>query len=156
MTEIIDSQLSSKNNVNPKLWGPYFWKVLHVTSYGYPNNPSASDKETYKQFIINFMRILPCDKCSHDAKNKVYMYTDSEWETLLSNRDNIMRWTYDFHDEVNKKLKKTSITFDEYNKVYFTEENFTLNGLVCNTKTERLIIVSLILVIVILLIMHYT
>jgi|TARA_B100000902_G_scaffold142536_1_gene140126 hypothetical protein len=101
-------KLSGKRNINPNVWGPTFWDTLHFTAFGYPNNPNEIDKDSYKHFIISYVKILPCDRCSVDAYNHVSMISDFEWNKILKDRDSLIKWTWDFHDSVNKKLNKVS------------------------------------------------
>jgi len=66
------------------------------------------------------MKILPCDKCSHSSQRNVLK---TDWEYILSSRDRLIKWTYDFHDKVNKKLGKESPSFDHFmNTVLVSDE----------------------------------
>ena len=63
------------------------------------------------------MKILPCNRCSKDAQeliNKNINYLNKG----LQSRSNLLRWGYEFHDAVNKKLDKPSISFNEFNEKY--------------------------------------
>jgi len=116
-------KLSGKRNLNPTVWGPTFWDTLHFTAFGYPNNPNTLDKETYKNFILNYVKILPCDKCSNDANNHASMISDFEWNKILTDRDSLIKWTWDFHDSVNKKLGKTSPKLDTFVKQFINKKS---------------------------------
>ena len=143
----MDSQLSSKKGINPKLWGPHYWKVFHITAFAYPDNPSDSDKDVYRTFYKTFAKILPCDKCSISARKQ---NTTVDWDSVLQNRDTLIRWTYDYHDLVNAKIKKESPSF-----TYFLN-NFiaNLNKLICNCNKYKEYIVIFVLIAII--VMQYT
>ena len=113
------SKISDKNNIDPRFWGPYFWKVFHITAFAYPDNPNKIDKSAYQNFYDSFMKILPCDKCSESAQRNILKV---DWEYILSSRDRLIRWTYDFHDKVNKKLHKVSPSFKDFNNTILTPE----------------------------------
>lgn len=103
--------LSGKYNINPKLWGPYFWQTFHFTAFGYPEKPNETDKFAYKTFYIHFMKILPCDKCSVSSQEIIDTFS---LETALDSRESLIRWSYDFHDKVNKKLNVMSPSFETF------------------------------------------
>ena len=107
-------KLSGKKNINPGVWGPIFWDTLHFTAFGYPNDANELDRNSYKNFIINFVKVLPCDKCSKDAINHINLISDFEWIKILKDRDSFIKWTWDFHDTVNKKLGKSSPKLDTF------------------------------------------
>ena len=101
-------ELSGKKNINPDIWGPIFWDTLHLTAFGYPSNPNNRDKQVYMEFIKNYVRILPCDKCSKDAKEYVEKISELKWHDILKDRESLIEWTWFFHDTVNIKLNKSS------------------------------------------------
>ena len=72
--------LSDKSNINPKLWGPYFWETIHFVAYGYPEKPNKTDKKVYAIFYKNMMRVLPCDKCANSAQE---LFTEMKIEDFL-------------------------------------------------------------------------
>jgi hypothetical protein len=103
--------LSGKSNINPELWGPYFWQTFHFTAFGYPENPNDEDKTAYKTFYIHFMKILPCDNCSISSHEII---DTNLLEKALESKESLIRWSYNFHDKVNKKLNKTSPNFETF------------------------------------------
>lgn len=40
------------------------WKLLHTMAARYPENPTADEKETYRDFLHLFSRLYPCGECS--------------------------------------------------------------------------------------------
>jgi hypothetical protein len=93
-------ELSGKTNINPKIWGPYFWKTFHYSIYGYPKEPNDLDKKTYKLFYETFMKILPCNKCSIDSQKML----NEDLIKGLESRDELIKWGHNFHNAVNFKL----------------------------------------------------
>ena len=109
--------LLNKSNISPNTWGPIFWETFHLSTAGYPENPTREHIDSYREFYISFMKILPCNRCSKDAQeliNKNINYLNKG----LQSRSNLLRWGYEFHDAVNKKLDKPSISFNEFNERY--------------------------------------
>lgn len=116
--------LSGKSNINPKLWGPYFWQTFHFSAFGYPKNPNSNDISAYKTFYINFMKILPCDKCSVSSQEII---NGDDLNKALISRETLIRWTYDFHDKVNKKLNRTSPSYEMFKKEFQNRDAKFLN-----------------------------
>lgn len=115
-------ELSGKRNINPNVWGPIFWDTLHFTAFGFPSNPNDNDKKAYKNFILNYAKILPCDKCSIDATEYMNMISDFEWSKILKDRDSFINWTWNFHDYVNNKLDKVSPKLDTFKKDFINKK----------------------------------
>jgi len=135
--------LSGKSNINPRLWGPYFWQTFHFTAFGYPDNPNSTDKSAYKTFYIHFMKILPCDKCSVSSQETIDV---SLLEKALESRESLIRWSYNFHDKVNKKLNKTSPGFETFKKDFQNRDSNYIH----------IIITILLLLLLLYITMHYT
>ena len=70
----------------------------------------------------NFMKILPCDKCSRDALEYINMISDFEWSKILKTRDSFIKWTWVFHDYVNNKLDKVSPKLDTFKKDFIDKK----------------------------------
>jgi len=107
-------KLSKKNSLSPSIWGSTFWDTLHFAAFGYPNDPNDNDKDAYKSFIKQFVKILPCDKCSIDARLYVDNMSELNWVEVLENRDSLLKWSWNFHDKINIKLNKISIPLNEF------------------------------------------
>lgn len=103
-------ELSGKTNINPKIWGSYFWKTFHLSTFGFPKEPNELDKETYKTFYITFMKILPCDGCS----NKSQKIINDDLINGLESRDALIKWGYNFHKIVNDSLGVKSPELEEF------------------------------------------
>lgn len=146
----MENHISPKSNINPKIWGPYFWKTFHIVAFGYPINPNIKDKKVYKTFYKNFASILPCDKCSLEARKLNELV---EWDSIFENRENLIKWTYEYHDTVNQRLGKTSPNLEKFSKNFIKD----VNKFHCSC--DRIIeyaIIGLLILIIILFIMHYT
>ena len=134
--------MTEKNSISPEIWGPTFWKVFHVTAFGYPDSPNKEDKVSYQHFYTNFTKVLPCDTCSHSAQRSILK---TDWEYTLSTRERLIKWTYEFHNEVNKKLGKKSPSF----------EDFFDNALIFKSPSECSNLVQNIIIVILLLLLIY-
>jgi hypothetical protein len=91
---------------SPDCWGQVFWETLHIISFAYPENPTASDKENMYNFFKYMGTALPCKECrEHYTKN----FEKLNILNSLNSRDDLTKWVYDLHNIVNKQLNKTNI-----------------------------------------------
>jgi len=101
--------------MDPRVWGPHFWFVLHLVSFHFPDNPSTFEKEQYKAFYHSVKDILPCDNCKQHYKNYLSQYPI---EPNLDSRMNLITWVVQIHNFVNVALGKPAYTLDQALAVY--------------------------------------
>lgn len=92
-------------------WGPFFWYCIHKLTYHYDNKYV----DNYIHFFHNLKYIIPCPICRKEYKK---FMNKSPPNNNCKNRDGIIKWNYDFHNFVNKYLKKPHFTMDQFNKIY--------------------------------------
>ena len=104
--EFTKSDLSNRDGMLTTVWGPSMWHVLHTMSFNYPINPTAADKDHYRDFVIGLQHVLPCKYCRINlTKNfKSLPLTMKN----MKNRDSFSRYIYNLHELVNKMLNKHS------------------------------------------------
>ena len=99
------------------VWGPSMWHYLHTMSFNYPVNPSAEDKDHYRNFILSLQYVLPCKYCRQNLTNnfKVLPLTVAD----MKDRNSFSRYIYKLHELVNKFLgKKSGLTYCEVRERY--------------------------------------
>ena len=79
--------------MHPYIWGSFYWYFIHILAYHHNNLNLV--KKFYNTILHD---ILPCDECKDNFKlflknNKIKCKT----------RNNIIKWTIDCHNYVNKK-----------------------------------------------------
>lgn len=108
--------------MDPKIWGPEFWFVIHTTSLGYPESPKLEDKKHYKEFYESLKNILPCEECRNNYSN--HLREDPLTSKVLKSRKNLFLWTVKIHNKVNKangkKIYDPSYVLKKYRKIYKT------------------------------------
>jgi len=119
----------------PKDWGPYGWKFMHVVALAYPSHPTDEEKEDYKTFFTIIKKVLPCHLCSEHYSENLIKYPLSD--TVLSSRDNLLKWTIDMHNLVNK-VNNTKI-YDYDSAIELIKNNFVEpNQVLKNQRTPVL------------------
>jgi hypothetical protein len=147
-------ELSGKTNISPKIWGPFFWKTFHLSTFGYPHEPNDLDKKTYKLFYETFMKILPCDKCSINSQ-KISIEDLTEG---LESRAALVKWGFNFHNKVNTKIKVDVLKFETFMadmELLISGKNYTYTHNYTHIYMY-ILITLLILVLIYLFIKHYT
>ena len=76
-----------------------FWKLLHLLAYQYPMDPSPKHKEIAFDTFSQVEQYLTCDKCVKHWKH--YMKTID-----IQNKETLMLWLYNVHNDINKKNNK--------------------------------------------------
>jgi hypothetical protein len=92
----------------PPVWGPPFWDTIHLIAYIYPENPTIERQNSMTALLLNLSPNLPCHDCG--THSTVYM---KEFPPAVESRDMLKKWAVDFHNEVNKRTGKTSLTYEE-------------------------------------------
>lgn len=94
----------------PSVWGPFFWHTIHIIALGYPKNPTYTDKKCAKEFYESLVNLLPCSVCrdhyrEHLLQNPITPFLDS--------RTDLIKWTIEIHNKVNKTLGKKEWTLEQ-------------------------------------------
>lgn len=102
------------------IWGPPIWHFLHTMSFNYPVEPTTTQKQQYRQFILSLQNILPCGKCRKNLQKNLAKHP--LMAKHMQSRDSFSRYIYQLHEVVNEMLKKKScLTYDQVRDRY---ENF--------------------------------
>lgn len=107
--------------MDPKEWGPPLWKEMHQKTMRYPNNPTVKDKQDIKTYFENIVDRLPCDKCKQHYQNQL-----KQRPIPVNNRDDLIHWLIDIHNEVNKMNGKRVLGYKEARSIYETNYNWLI------------------------------
>jgi hypothetical protein len=101
-------------------WGPPAWGWLHTLAISYPEVATAADAATARARIAFFLGNLPCGECrSHAA---VFV---AARPPFLGSSLALQAWVWSFHNNVNRRVGKPTITYDEYRRLYAEEIRLT-------------------------------
>jgi hypothetical protein len=109
--------LSYANSGNPEVWGPAFWFSLHNGALRYPKQASPIWKERMKHFIMGIPVMVPCEKCADHAT----AHLEDNWsnmDNIVSGRDNLFKFFWEFHNFVNQRLGKPQMSLEDAYKLY--------------------------------------
>lgn len=102
-----------REDIDPDVWGPAMWKVIHMISVGYPkSSPSIEAKVSAHKFIHSLMFLLPCDKCRENFVKEIEKFP--LLDRHLENRELFGRYLVNLHNTVNRRLgKRFDYTWDD-------------------------------------------
>ena len=125
-------------NLDPSIWGPAFWTTLHNIASGYDKTPSSSKQLVMKNFIQSIPVFLMCKECQDHAFEYI---KSSDLDNVVNGKINLFIFFFDFHNEVNLRLKKPLMKLSKALKLYHIpqhEQNdyFTKNSKASNDLNE--------------------
>ena len=97
--------------MNPNIWGPHLWYQMHMKTFDYPSNPTQEDKNKIREYFRSIVDLLPCENCKQHylryLQNRPIRYH-------YDNRDELINWLIDLHNEVNVMLAKEEFDCTKY------------------------------------------
>jgi hypothetical protein len=115
--EMIWETKNYTNTFNPAVFGPPLWFSFHNMAASYPTNPSPIVKDRMKGVIQGIPYMLTCDSCFHHATGYIENSYD-RLDSIVSTRNNLVKFFVDFHNFVNKRLGKRTYTVSEAERMY--------------------------------------
>ena len=100
------------NTADPAVWGSAFWFVLHNGAAHYPVKASPMWAQHMKNFILAMPVMIPCEKCADHALAHIKA-NEHRLDEVVSGRDNLFKFFYDFHNYVNRRYGKPIPTLEE-------------------------------------------
>jgi hypothetical protein len=111
--------LVNKNlQLDPDIWGPHYWFVLHTMALTYPHHPNDVTKKKYYDFIQNLPVFIPVESIGKDFSKLLDLYPITAY---LDNRDSLIRWAHFIHNKINDKLEKPRISIDDFYVNYYEQ-----------------------------------
>lgn len=105
--------------MNPLVWGPSFWFVMHTVSLNYPDNPTYAERRTHYDFYHIIRNILPCEMCREHYRELLEEYPI---QPFLDSKTSLVSWVVMIHNQVNQRLGSPMIDRNEmlanYEQVY--------------------------------------
>lgn len=140
--------------LNPKIWGPHYWFVLHTMAICYPLNPNKIIKKKMYEFIQNLPLFIPIDDIGNNFSKFLNKYPVTPY---LDSRKSLMRWMHFIHNKINISLNKNTLTFDESMTKYY--ENYKSNEIKIKEikfyQEKKMFLIILIIVLLISLYLYY-
>lgn len=104
--------------LDPKIWGPHYWFMLHTIALNYPIRPNAVIKKKYYDLMQNIPSLLP-HKLSRD--NMTALLDAYPVSPYLDSRKSFIQWTHFIHNKMNEMLSKPTISLSDFYTKYYDE-----------------------------------
>ena len=105
-------------DLDPNIWGPHYWFMLHTISLNYPVRPNDVIKKKYYDLIQNIPSLLPHKISRETMTSLLDAYPISPY---LDSRKSFIQWTHFIHNKMNEILNKPTITLSEFYTRYYDE-----------------------------------
>ena len=140
-------------SLNPKVWGPHYWFVLHTIALTYPLKPNETVKKKYYDFIENLPIFIPIENIGNYFSELLDKYPVSPY---LDSRESFIKWVYFIHNTINKSLGYEELTLSESLEKYYknyenSEKEFKIN----NNRREQYIYFGILLILIVITISVY-
>ena len=96
-------------------WGPTYWSFLHILSISFPEQPTDQQRTHFRSCLEHLSQIMPCEQC------RIHMTAYLKgvvWSEVLTSRETCMRFLWEFHNDVNKRLGKSIYPWDQFLDTY--------------------------------------
>lgn len=132
--------------LDPTVWGPHYWFVLHTIALCYPSHPNDTTKKKYYEFIQNLPLMMPSQKIGN---NFITVLDKFPVTPYLDSRESFQKWVHFIHNKINEQLNIPQISFSESIDKYY--HNYKPKNLLYREKLRKkekyIFIASLILLI---------
>lgn len=102
--------------LNPEIWGPFYWFVLHTIALTYPENPNETIKKKYYDFMHNIPLFLPIPAIGNQFSVLLDKYPVTPY---LDSQSSFVKWMHFIHNKINISLDKPEITMEEAMVKYY-------------------------------------
>lgn len=139
--------------MDPTIWGPHYWFVLHTIAFHYPVYPTSIQKKIYHRFIHNLHEFIPNKTIATTYENILKGHPVTPY---LDTREDFIKWMHFMHNKINVRLDKPQISladhYDEFNKNY--ESKQTRLQRLWKEKRKIIFTLSIIIIIVYVYVNH--
>lgn len=125
------------------VWGPSMWATMNNMAQGFPLKPIHKDLTNYNNFFKTIPSILPCTICKKHAQ----AYINNNPPNLVS-RQTLVEWVFDFHNTVNRRLKKDIVSKIPEGHIWMVPKKyatFQQNVIICMGVIIAILIIYIIL-----------
>ena len=102
--------------LDPSVWGPFYWFVLHTMALTYPSNPNETIKKKYYDFIQNIPLFLPIQTIGNHFSALLDKYPVTPY---LDSQQSFIKWMNFIHNKINLSLELPEMSLDDAMFAYY-------------------------------------
>jgi hypothetical protein len=102
--------------LDPKVWGPFYWFVLHTIALTYPTNPNDVIKKKYYDFIQNLPLFIPVPEIGNIFTSILDKYPVTPY---LDSQQSFVKWMNFIHNKINLSLELPEMSLDDSMFAYY-------------------------------------
>ena len=103
-------------NLDPEIWGPNYWFVLHTITICYPVKPNETIKKKYYNFIHLLPMLIPNEEMGKNLSKLLDTYPVLPY---LDSRESFTKWMHFIHNIINKDLDKPQMLYSDAIIAYY-------------------------------------
>ena len=103
--------LYSIKYMDPTVWGPSYWFVLHTIAFNYPQHPTTIQKKIHYRLVHNLHEFLPSKSIANIFVKMLEKYPVTPY---LDTQKDFIKWMHFIHNKINVRLDKPTITLQEH------------------------------------------
>jgi hypothetical protein len=139
--------------LEPTVWGPFYWFVLHTIALTYPINPNETIKKKYYDFIQNIPLFLPISTIGNKFSSLLDKYPVTPY---LDSQTSLVKWMHFIHNKINISLDKPEITMEEAMVKYYEHyKPKAIKEKEQRKRREKYVFAGMILIIIVLTVFLY-
>ena len=97
--------------MDPVVWGPHYWFVLHTIASNYPVMPTSIQKKIHYRLVHHLAEFIPHKEIAASVHKLVEAYPVAPY---LDTRDDFVRWMHMIHNKVNAHLHKPAVSLHRH------------------------------------------
>jgi|TARA_B110000208_G_scaffold8663_2_gene11172 uncharacterized membrane protein len=140
--------------MDPHIWGPGAWTLLHSVTFNYPEKPTQQDKNEFSDFFYALANVLPCSVCQDHFKKHL---NNLPIKFYLESKETLTKWLFEIHNLVNQDTKKKTITYKQFKQIYkniYSKSKESITYYKQKNKIQKIIIYLLIISIIVMLLVY--
>ena len=102
--------------LDPKIWGPFYWFVLHTIALTYPLHPNDVIKKKYYDFIQNLPLFIPVQEIGNIFSSLLDKYPVTPY---LDSQQSFVKWMNFMHNKINLSLELPEMSLDDAMFAYY-------------------------------------
>lgn len=112
--------------MDPSTIAAGMWYSIHLEAY---EAKSEEEKRAFARSMKRFCEKYPCAKCRRHASEYIAKHPiEKYWNT----NKGIFKWSWIFHNDVNERLGKPLVSWDQANAIYSGDEQIHICGEGCD------------------------